>query len=298
VGIRSHHSAGDRSAFYGRYVDDVLLVLNDPKGWKTDRDVWDHLITRSNGLLSRDVERYDGNEDPVIRLRQEGFDESDLVFAGNKQKVFLLEGSSGLLHLQTIKRTVAVRSSEWRMLPDLLEEMGEHSQDFIESRDDWSEDADHLRKSDAVRDYVISAETLATYAPYVPRLFGLAVAANDWLAVKLLSAVSQGCIRRATAEFHVATPTKRSHFLGSTSIVLMPVQLRPVDQVPAHEGDLRAALIACLEHHGVSIPDATPLDALEVLFQRHARALSAVSGTGDGLLRRMLSRLGLPARKS
>jgi hypothetical protein len=99
-------------------------------------------------------------------------------------------------------------------------------------------------------------------------------------------------------EFHVATPTKRSHFLGSTAIVLTPVRLRPVDHVPAHEGDLRAALIACLEHHGVSIPDATPLDPLEVLFQRHARALSAVSGTGDGLLRRILSRLGLPARKS
>jgi hypothetical protein len=42
----------------------------------------------------------------------------------------------------------------------------------------------------------------------------------------------------------------------------MPVQLRPVDQVPAQEGDLRAALIACLEHHGVSIPDATPLESV------------------------------------
>lgn len=210
--------------FYGRYVDDVILVLRNAKKWRTAEDVWSHIIERSKGIVVRGSERgEDGKDDAVFRLNLAGLESSDLVFAGKKQKVFLLKGSSGRTHLNSIRETVTRRTSEWRLLPELPENAASLMQDFIQSSDDWSEDADHLRKSDSlsirrlsfairlrnlegvdraipptqwvnqrrvffeiVHDYVVAPRQLPVYAPYIPRLIGLAASARDWSQVERL----------------------------------------------------------------------------------------------------------------
>lgn len=205
--------------YYGRYVDDIFLVLKNPGRWKTALDVWEHVCSTTGVLRPELVERQDGSNqfETVFGLHLDGHDQSKLEFAGDKQKVFLLSGDEGESLLDVIERQANSRSSEWRMLPDLPEDSDDLVHDFLCAGDDTSEDVDNLRKADGVRvrrlgfairmrnleaahrdlnpehwekhrkqffkvarTQVLSLPKFFDYAPYVSRLIGLAVAVQDW----------------------------------------------------------------------------------------------------------------------
>lgn len=199
--------------YYGRYVDDVLLVLDNQRGMASDEDVWRYISDRSRKM----VEVGEDEGDPAYWVHLPYAPNSKIRFAGNKQKVFSLKGSSGKSLLNAISLTVAQTSSDWRLLPDLPGDAAELANDFITAGQDATEEVDNLRKSDGMSlrrlafalrlrnfeaverdlrpeqwrshrdaffslalDHVLTVPGLFAYGPYLSRLVGLAVACRDW----------------------------------------------------------------------------------------------------------------------
>lgn len=199
--------------YYGRYVDDVLLVLDNQRGMASDDDVWRYISERSRNM----VEIGKDGDETAYWVHLPYSPNSQLRFAGNKQRVFALQGSSGKALLNTISRTVAERSSDWRLLPDLPGDSGDLTNDFVTAGQDATEEVDNLRKSDGMSlrrlafalrlrnfeaverdlrpeqwkshrdtffrlaiDHTITVPGLFAFGPYLSRLVGLAVACRDW----------------------------------------------------------------------------------------------------------------------
>ncbi len=200
--------------YYGRYIDDIFLVLNNSKELSSAAKVWSYLIKTSKGLL---FEKSEKDEARVFQLRLSYSKNSNLRFSAAKQKIFDLYGDSGLSLLDTIENTIKKNSSEWRLLPDLPPNANEVTQNFIYATEDSSDEADNLRKSDGVsvrrlqfafqlrnleavqRDlkpqqwighrkqfYKVACEHILTvphffeYGSYLSRIVGLAAACEDW----------------------------------------------------------------------------------------------------------------------
>ena len=199
--------------YYGRYVDDVFLVLDNQRGMNSAREVWQYIVGLSDGFLQHRVE--DGQD--AYWLVDEATGMSRLRFVGEKQKVFALKGQTGKALLISIARTISDHSSDWRLLPDLPNDPGRLVTDFIAAGRDAAEQVDSLRKADGISvqrlafalrlrnfeavqrdlhpsqwkahrehfytltlDHVVTAPGVFAYGPYTSRLVGLAVACGDW----------------------------------------------------------------------------------------------------------------------
>lgn len=204
-------------AYYGRYVDDVILVLRNQWSFKSGDEVWMHLCKSSGGVLKKGTEV----KETVYKLHllyDKG--RSNLRFAGGKQKVFFLEGKSGKALIQTIESHIRQNTSEWRLLPEVDERDLETIPDFVAAGQDHSETPDNFRKSDGlsfrrlqlafhlrdleafaddlhpkewknerrqffelVCEHLVALPHFFTYYPYLERVIALGVAANDWRAL-------------------------------------------------------------------------------------------------------------------
>lgn len=212
--------------YYGRYVDDVFIVLSDGEGLKTLSDVWNeigfHLNRDHEGMLSVG---HDEEGDLSIQLSPSYASSapSKLIFRGQKQKAFFLDAVGGPTLLASIKNHIRESSSIWRRLPELAESEELADLCFLSHGSSPSENPDVLRKADAVsirrsrfamrlrdleaicedipapqwqaqrRAFVTTvcreiAETheLFNFSTYLPRVFALAVASGDLPLAKKL----------------------------------------------------------------------------------------------------------------
>lgn len=191
---------------YGRYVDDIFLVLPDTKQIKSPEEFW----------------VFCANRIPEITIRGESvffditYGEKSIVEFGNgKDKLFLLEGSSGKSFLKTIKEALDENSSEWRMMPEPESDLEELTKQMTKASSNSEEPVNSLRKSDGVSiqrlkfaiklrlfesavellpkavwvkglkeffqivvDFVLVPEKLDTYTKYHQRILKLAIRAN------------------------------------------------------------------------------------------------------------------------
>ena len=132
--------------YYGRYVDDIILVMQNRAGFRTSVEVWDWLSVRLKGTLRW----VDETKKEKLQYSQCYLNESEILFSNEKNKTFLLSDTSGQTVLKSIRHEIQIRTSEWRSLPDLP-----NKPDNLESalltviqRDGVS--ADSLRKADKV----------------------------------------------------------------------------------------------------------------------------------------------------
>lgn len=96
--------------YYGRYVDDIFIVLRDTGSYTTAERVIAHLARRIKPLkLSED--------ETELRLQLPYAGQSQLIFKAEKQRVFLLSGEIGQDLLDAIESKIDEVSSEWRLLP-------------------------------------------------------------------------------------------------------------------------------------------------------------------------------------
>ena len=136
---------------YGRYVDDILVVLDDTPRMRRKSAVWNRLKGISGGLLNpncegRVVKRIAYQPSYVELLTQ-----SQIVFEGEKCKVFSLKRKTGLQFANILKKQITEVSSEFRLLP---QNVGEDTtlQEKIQSLVTGSgESADNFRKIDSLR---------------------------------------------------------------------------------------------------------------------------------------------------
>lgn len=138
--------------YYGRYVDDILLVIENGTGFGSTKELWDWLFARSNGNLAWGPSKKVGAE--VISFQPEYFREgngkSQIHFANSKNKVFLLAGESGKTLVDAISHQIHERASEWRAMPRLPRSDTHVGTDLLAATQSDGEAADNLRKTDAL----------------------------------------------------------------------------------------------------------------------------------------------------
>ncbi len=206
-----------KPAYYARYVDDIILVIEEDRRLETHHDVWNWLIHRSRGLLSfsGDSNSNQGN-DGRVRFHPPYLTESIIEFENRKNKIFHLSGPSGEAMIDSIKREIDARSSEWRSFTELPSDPNKVGGEIAKATQRDGEPASTLRDTDQVsvrrsafaiklRDFeayernlnieswaglresffrsiaeqVLVLPTFFDFADYLPRLIKLAAACGD-----------------------------------------------------------------------------------------------------------------------
>jgi hypothetical protein len=214
-------SENDNTIHYGRYADDVFLVVKA----QDDVDSGEKFIR----WLRKEFDKYlvldrevDGSG---LKLKLPYAHDSEIIFASRKQKIFFLSGDHGLDLVDQIVEQIKKQSSEYRLLPELPEEESEMLALALLATPDARLEADALRKAEAVslrrlgfsfllgdfeayaKDldqndadwrrirskfygvvsrYVVTPTGYFDYFSYIIRVFGLMVACNDFKAAHYL----------------------------------------------------------------------------------------------------------------
>lgn len=222
--------------YYGRYVDDLFIVLRDPETIDSMPNLLAFMSARSKCFPSKATGK-DKNE--ILLKLPDGYQKkTTLLLQQSKQKIFFLQGQGGLDLLDSIESQIRSVSSERRLMPspDNLESMA--AAKVLTAAGQASEEADTLRRADGLsvrrlgwavllrsvetlardlrqddwkdeRDrfykfalnHILRPDKIFDHLDYLPRLLSLAVALMDWPSAKRLleSAMSSlGDLAKAT----------------------------------------------------------------------------------------------------
>ncbi len=211
--------------YYGRYVDDILLVMENGARFRSTTELWEWLFARSGGKLGWVPQ----HEHKQIAFQPSYLSDSQIRFANAKNKVFMLTGEPGRALVDAITHQIHARASEWRAMPRLPRSADHVGTDLLAATQSDGEAADNLRKADALtmrragfaiklRDFeayerdippeawrahrkaffrafvqhVLVLPQFFDLAVYLPRVIRLATACEDFGALrKILQAVEQ-----------------------------------------------------------------------------------------------------------
>ncbi len=144
--------------YYGRYVDDLFLVLRPTPEIKSGNDVWERMAKLAK-ISSADcsLERIQEGSESIWKVDL-GYDReakskrsrSEIKFSGEKQKTFILEGLEGKALIKIIKRQIRANSSEWRNLPEIPKFEEDIHLNCLIADADATEPSDSLRKADRI----------------------------------------------------------------------------------------------------------------------------------------------------
>lgn len=136
--------------YYGRYVDDILLVMENGAKFRTTVELWEWLFARSDGKLGW----VDDQEHKQICFQpdyfKQGESKSQIHFANAKNKVFMLADEPGKTLVDAITHQIHERASEWRAMPRLPRSANHVGTDLLAATQSDGEAADNLRKADAL----------------------------------------------------------------------------------------------------------------------------------------------------
>lgn len=136
--------------YYGRYVDDILLVMENGADFRSTDELWDWLFARADGKLvwaKGKKEKFISFQ--PIYLRQ-GDNKSLIHFSNSKNKVFMLADEPGKTLVDAIAHQIHERASEWRAMPRLPRSASHVGTDLLAATQSDGEAADNLRKADAL----------------------------------------------------------------------------------------------------------------------------------------------------
>lgn len=139
-------STGLNPKYYGRYVDDIFLVLETPVLNLSGSAILEHL---SKNVPCIKIDRQAGQA-PGLRIKLNYASNSDLRFAPSKQKIFSLSSDHGLDLVDQISSQIRAQSSEYRMLPEVPRSSAEMAEKALLASSDASLIADALRKADVI----------------------------------------------------------------------------------------------------------------------------------------------------
>jgi len=200
---------------YGRYVDDMFLVLRDTGTITNSLDLMNMIQSRiGESYISQNAE-----DDKVWEINQ-GSDiqgETRISLQSDKQKLFVLQGRAGLDLLDSIEKEIYELSSEHRLMPS--PDQLEHSTaaKVLSAAGSVGENADTLRRADGLtirrlgwslqlrhvetlardlppnqwkeqreefyqfaHNHILRADNLFAHFTYLPRLLGFAISMNEW----------------------------------------------------------------------------------------------------------------------
>lgn len=140
---------------YGRYVDDMFLVLRDTGLISNSEDFMAYLQDRMGDecvFREKNVGSKEASNDLLWQIQQgKAIQANSLIkLQGNKQKLFMLQGQAGLDLLDSIEREIGELSSEHRLMPspDQLEDST--AAKVLSAAGSVGENADNLRRADGL----------------------------------------------------------------------------------------------------------------------------------------------------
>jgi hypothetical protein len=198
---------------YGRYIDDIILVIENKGNFKSCGDIWNYIAARIPECKYSSEE----NKSPSAKFLIPFGRNTEIEFGIEKEKLFILEESTGFSFIETLKESLKENSSEWKLLPDSDEEIENLSKQIASSNSSVEEHVNSLRKSDGLsiqrlkfalrlrnfeslvdlvprnvwkkglnkflticEDFIISPQQFPTYLRYYPRIVGLAIKADEF----------------------------------------------------------------------------------------------------------------------
>ncbi|PPD50574.1 MAG: reverse transcriptase [Methylobacter sp.] len=199
--------------YYGRYVDDIFLVLRPGRTFSNGHEFLKWMAKRLKKFLILKGDK----TSPELELKLPYAGNSILVFVGKKQKIFQLEGKTGIDLLHPIFEQIRSQSSEHSLLPELPKDEARMAMKALLVTPDATLEADALRKADVItikrggfalllsdaEDYardlepsswaskrrefyglaerhLLTPNGIFDFFQYIPKIIGLAVACNDW----------------------------------------------------------------------------------------------------------------------
>lgn len=200
---------------YGRYVDDMFLVMRDTGTITNNHD----FMTLLQERLGKNCIKPDASNNQIWQIQQgkkfQG--KTTIQLQSDKQKLFILQGRAGIDLLDSIEKEIYELSSEHRLMPspDQLEDST--AAKVLSAAGSVGENADTLRRADGLtirrlgwslqlrhvetlaRDlppgewkeqreefyqfaynHILRADNLFAHFSYLPRLLGFAISMNEW----------------------------------------------------------------------------------------------------------------------
>lgn len=200
---------------YGRYVDDMFLVLRDTGAIRSSRDLMLYLKERLGKVVRQSGQR--GEQIWNIQQGAEFQGKSKIQLQADKQKLFVLQGRAGLDLLDSIEKEINELSSEHRLMPspDQLEDST--AARVLSAAGSVGDSADTLRRADGLTirrlswalqlrhvetlahdlpsqewkeqrnefyefafNHILRPDSLFAHFTYLPRLLGFAISLNEW----------------------------------------------------------------------------------------------------------------------
>lgn len=213
---------------YGRYVDDVFLVLRR-EAFSSGEELISWIANRLGSIAEATIADGHNVHETSLRINLPYATGSNLIFAGKKQKVFQLTGQHGLDLINPIEELVRQNASEFRDLPHLPETEGAMAHRALLVTPDAQLEADALRKADAVtfrrsgfamllgdmeayahdldpnswselrqefygltQRHLIAPKAFFDFSRYLPRIIGLMASCGDWdYAIRFIDGFTQ-----------------------------------------------------------------------------------------------------------
>lgn len=200
---------------YGRYVDDMFLVLRDTGNISNELD----LMKMFQKSIGRNHFLQDSKDKSIWQIKQGKKIQSKTVISlqSNKQKLFILQGKAGLDLLDSIEKEIYELSSEHRLMPSPEQLEDSTAAKVLSAAGSVGENADTLRRADGLtirrlswslqlrhvetlaRDlppsmwksqreefyqfaynHILRTDKLFSHLNYLPRLLGFAITMNEW----------------------------------------------------------------------------------------------------------------------
>lgn len=154
-----------RPLYYGRYVDDVMLVWEDlsqkekTKPLTSVSDVWNWFREKSDHFTPTGFAEADSGEQwaaesqyglDFLRFSPAYHAKSRIEFSNLKNRLYSMGGSTGRNLLGTLRSAVAQRSSEWRIMPELPVTRAEVGATVARAKDVDGDAADSLSSLDGM----------------------------------------------------------------------------------------------------------------------------------------------------
>lgn len=136
--------------YYGRYVDDVILVIRQEKEHDDGETLLREIADKLDPVLEFIEDPDEGKALKVNLPYHPSVPGSELLFVTAKQKIFQLEGDHGLDLINPIEEQIRSQGSEYRNLPSLPTTEGGMASRALLVNSDAQLQADALRKADAV----------------------------------------------------------------------------------------------------------------------------------------------------
>lgn len=243
--------------YYGRYVDDIFLVLKASGDNYGAQRVTKRIAEALAPLVK--VKKNDGGPDSLL-LNLPYAKDSELVFAGPKQKIFALSSAHGSDLVHHIRDQIRQQSSEYRLLPAVPETGIAMASRALLATPNAALQADALRKADVVSvrrlGFSLLLSDIETYAADLRP--------SSWQPIR---EEFYGLVSR-----HVVTPTGFFEFLGYIPRVF-GLMLSCGDTKEAKKLIAELSAIAALLQSTTTLGEADSKEAFQLCLQQYAFAL-------------------------